>query len=380
MSRIAIGRYTGSIYPEGKGFTGVLHLGTKPDGSLNRPKRKGATKTIVREKLVELANDIDNKVKASRAHTVLSVVTEYVDDLANEGKAPATIRFYRSVIKCHVKRIGSIKIKDLDSATVRDWLIEMSGKLSPEVLRKVHALLTNAINRAITFEYVGRNVSMPVKRPKGTTAGLRESKSFTVEQTEAILTTCVSPFQRMGGYVALALTSGLRTDELNGLTWRWLELDAAKPAVYVERAARTDGALKTKQSRRGLLLGGIAVKALKIWQERQRKEFANLGMEVTEDTPVFTLPDGCAYDATRARNEFRALLTVAGIADATEWTLRETRTTFVSVMSHKGIGRDKIAAMCGHSLKILERHYLKVLAPVHAESAELIDLVFGKAA
>jgi integrase len=263
---------------------------------------------------------------------------------------------------------------------VSEWLVTISAGLSSEVLRKVHSLLTKAIDRAIVYTYVGENVSLPVKRPKGCEDNLRESKSFTVEQTNQILSVCVSPFCRFGGYVALALTSGLRVDELNGLTWEWLYLGSEEPTVYVEKAARTNGKLKTENSKRGLTLGAMAVQGLKLWRQRQRQEFAAVGMEVTKDTPVFTRPDGSAYDAKSAREEFRALLKVAGIVDPQSWTLRETRTTFVSVMSHHGVAREIIADMCGHTLKTLERHYRKVLAPVHKQSASVIDAVFGKAA
>lgn len=122
---------------------------------------------------------------------------------------------------------------------------------------RVHALLTNSINRAIVYRYIGENVSLPVARPRGTERNLRESKSFTVVQTEGILSVCLS-VRAVRGYVALALTSGLRTDELNGLTWQWLGLDADGPTVYVKNAARTNGKLKTENSRRGLTLGGRA--------------------------------------------------------------------------------------------------------------------------
>jgi integrase len=244
------------IYPEGSGYTGVLYYGKKPNGSWDRPKRKGANKTIVRDKLRQVAQDRARKVTASRAHTVTSVVTEYVDEMERGEKAPSTIRTYRSAIKNHVSKIGAIKVKDLEPAHVSAWLVDLSATLSPEVLRKVHALLTRALNRAIVYRYVSENVSLPVARPTGTTDNLRESKSFSVAQVANILATCVSPFLPFGAYVALAITSGLRTDEMLGLTWRWLELDADEPAVYVERAARHNGRLKTENSRRGLTARG----------------------------------------------------------------------------------------------------------------------------
>ena len=380
MASVLINGYKGSIYAEGKGFTGVLDLGYHPDGTRNRPKRKGRNKSIVKQKLAKLADELDKKVKTDAAHTVLSVATEYVEELARGGKAPSTISTYRGWIKNHVSKIGAIKIKDLEPAHVSAWLVGLSERLSGEVLRKVHALLTNAINRAIVYRYVAENVSMPVARPKGTEENLRESKSFSVGQTNSILSVCVSPFTRFGGYVALALTSGLRTDEMNGLTWEWLDLEGDEPTVYVEKAARTDGKLKTENSKRGLTLGSVAVRALRIWREMQRREFAAIGAEVSPDTPVFTQPDGSAYDAPTARDEFRALIKVAGISDPSAWTLRETRTTFVSVMSYNGVAREIIADMCGHTLKTLERHYRKVLAPVHRQSATVIDAVFGMAA
>ena len=380
MSSVLINGYKGSIYPEGSGYTGVLDLGWTADGKRNRPKRKGKTKAIVKVKLLELAEDLDKKLTTSRAHTVLSVATEYVDELERGDTAPSTIRTYRLWLKNHISLIGVIKIKDLEPAHVSAWLVEISARLSSEVLRKVHSFLTKSINRAIVYRYVGENASLPVARPKGTVSNLRESKSFTVEQTAAILSVCVSPFQRFGGYVALALTAGLRGDELNGLTWQWLDIDGDEQVIYVEKAARTNGKLKTENSRRGLTLGDMAVKALKICREIQRREFAAFGLEVTPDTPVFTRPNGHAYDADTARDEFRTLLAVAGIANPQDWTIRETRTTFVSVMSHHGIAREIIADMCGHTLKTLERHYRKVLAPVHRQSASVIDAVFGKAA
>jgi hypothetical protein len=86
------------------------------------------------------------------------------------------------------------------------------------------------------------------------------------------------------------------------------------------------------------------------------------------------------YDAHSARDDFRVMLKVAGIVAPQGWTLRETRTTFVSVMSHHGVARQIIADMCGHTLKTLEWHYRKVLAPVHKQSSRVIDAVFGKAA
>jgi len=158
---------------------------------------------------------------------------------------------------------------------------------------------------------------------------------------------------------------------------RWYALDLDAGTVSVVRAARHREKTKTKQSVRSLELASRAIAALKVWREIQIKEFAAFGGRVTESTPVFTRPDGTAYTERTARTQFRNVLKAAKIADPDAWSLRETRTTFVSVMSHNGVAREMIADMCGHSVRTLEKHYRKVLRPVHRHSADVINRVFA---
>ena len=53
MAKIMIGTYDATIYPEGNGFTGAIDLGSDGKGGRRRVKRKGRTKTQVRDKLRE---------------------------------------------------------------------------------------------------------------------------------------------------------------------------------------------------------------------------------------------------------------------------------------------------------------------------------------
>lgn len=69
MAKIMIGKYEGSIYPEGNGYTGALELGFDPNGKRKRLKRKGRTKTEVRDKLKEAAKDLESGIKSSATYT-----------------------------------------------------------------------------------------------------------------------------------------------------------------------------------------------------------------------------------------------------------------------------------------------------------------------
>ena len=51
MSKILIGKYEATIYPEGNGYTGAIDVGHDGTGRRQRIKRRGRTKTIVKDKL-----------------------------------------------------------------------------------------------------------------------------------------------------------------------------------------------------------------------------------------------------------------------------------------------------------------------------------------
>ncbi|MFI0410704.1 tyrosine recombinase XerC [Actinomadura sp. 3N508] len=380
MASVLINGYNGSIYREGKGYTGVLDLGCHPNGKRNRPKRKAATKAAVKEKLKKLAESLDKGRTATKDKTVTQAVTDYIDDLERQGRAPKTIEGLRSWNRNHIVKIGALKVDaELTPTHVSEWLIGIAENLATTTIANVHGLLSSALDRAIVHGITDRNVSRMVANIQGKNDG-RESKSFSPSQVRAILAraTAEVPFRvRFGAYVILALTSGLRGDELNGLKWYGLDLD--KGTVSVLRADRHKGKTKTEQSFRSQELAAIAIPALKAWREIQAKEFAVFGGTVTDETPVFTRPDGTQYTQRTARYEFRKVLKFAGIEDPEAWTVRETRTTFVSVMSHNGVPREVIADICGHTVKTLERHYRKVLRPVHRQSADVINSVFRAA-
>jgi len=73
---------------------------------------------------------------------------------------------------------------------------------------------------------------------------------------------------------------------------------------------------------------------------------------------------------------FKRVCKVAGIGDC--WTPRELRTSFVSLMSHQGVGIEEIARLAGHaSTRTTEAVYRRELRPVITTGAEIIDGVFG---
>jgi integrase len=133
------------------------------------------------------------------------------------------------------------------------------------------------------------------------------------------------------------------------------------PAVW--RSVRAKGDTKTRKSRRTLGLPQLAVTALKALHEDSEPHPGEL---------VFSTATGPALDAANVRRSFRAVCRAAGIGP--DWTPRELRHTFVSLMSDSDVAVEEIARLVGHaSSKVTETVYRHQLRPVLTTGAEKMD-------
>jgi integrase len=84
---------------------------------------------------------------------------------------------------------------------------------------------------------------------------------------------------------------------------------------------------------------------------------------------VFCTAVGQALDAANVRRSFRAVCQAARIG--ADWTPRELRHTFVSLMSDSDVAVEEIARLVGHaSSKVTETVYRHQLRPVLTTGAE----------
>jgi integrase len=94
---------------------------------------------------------------------------------------------------------------------------------------------------------------------------------------------------------------------------------------------------------------------------------------------VFTTQLGAPLDPANVRKMFKRVCREAAIGDG--WTPRELRTSFVSLMSHRGVSIEEIARLVGHSsTRTTEVVYRRELRPVITTGAEIMDDVFRRLA
>src|SRR5262249_44271602 len=122
----------------------------------------------------------------------------------------------------------------------------------------------------------------------------------------------------------------------------------------------------------------MAIEALHALHESQSHERLLAGEQWQDTGLVFTTHLGIARDAANVRKMFKRICKAAGIGDG--WTPRELRTSFVSLMSHRGVSTEEIARVVGHaSTRTTEVVYRRELRPVITTGAEIMDEIFSPA-
>jgi integrase len=359
-------------------WRGVISIGFAPDGKRIRRKVRGQSKADVKAKLQALHGELHEGLHTSATYTVRQAVEDW---LANglDGRSAKTVSTYREVTDPLIALIGLAKLRDLTAPQVRSALVKLSADRSTRTLQITRNVLVRAIRLAEANDLVGRNVASLVSVPTGT-AG-RPSKSLTLEQAKSLIEQARK--SRLYAYVMLCLLTGCRTEEARALLWDHVDLDGdpdadppVPPYVAVWRSVRAHGDVKTKKSRRTLRLPAAAVEALRAQRVQQSEEKLRAGPRWQDGGLVFASKVGTPLDAAHVRRVFKSICEDAGIGS--DWTPRELRHTFVSIMSEQGVPVEEIAHLVGHSnTSTTETVYRMELRPVISTGAEIMDDIFG---
>ncbi|MET9874454.1 site-specific integrase [Actinacidiphila glaucinigra] len=358
-------------------YVGAISLGYTPAGKRNRAKVSGKTKTEVRAKIRELRKELQEGVKSAATYTVAEAVRDWLAQ-GLKGRGQSSIETYRILADTHViPDLGKAKLRDLEADTLDTWLDTKAAVLATQSLKMLHSIVRRSITHAQRRGKVARNVADWVEVPEGRPG--RPSKSLSLAEAEAVL--CSQEGTWIHAYVVISLLVGVRTEEARPLTWNHVHTepsDDAKPHIDVWRSVRRHGETKTMKSRRSLAMPRQAAAVMEAHRRQQQQTCAARGVEWQDDGLVFPSDAGERRTAHDVRMKFRRLLKDAGFAQPSEWTTRELRTSFVSLLSDHGIPIEVIARVVGHSgTSTTERVYRKQLRPVITDGADAMDDIFG---
>ena len=358
-------------------------IGYTPAGKRIVRRGSGKTKTAAKEKLKEILCDHEDglSLAAGNGYTVTHALNDWLTNYELSGHDANTIRTVRGLMDKHiVPDLGARKLVGLSADDVDRWISGKSKIMVTSTLRNLLSMLRRAVTRAQARDRVKRNVVLLCDCPVGKGKG-RPSKALTLAQAEAVL--LAAEKSTMCGYIVVALLTGARTEELRALIWDHVDLKGdpfasppVPPNVRVWRSVRTGGDTKTRKSRRSLALPQRAVDALTAHRVAQDAARQAAGKRWQDHGLVFPTRYGTPQDDANVRRNFRRVIAAAGLV-AAEWTPRELRHSFVSLLSDDGMPIERISRLVGHSgTSVTELVYRKQIRPVVEDGAVTMDRLF----
>jgi integrase len=337
-------------------------------------RARGRTKTEAQRKLKELIRDYqDGLVIAGYGYTVADAVRDWLA-FGLSGRDNNTITKCTILANTHIiPTLGARKLRDLSADDVDQWLADRAQIVSTRTLREIRSVLKRAITRAQARDKVKRNVVLLCDIPQGRVG--RPSKSLTLTQAEALLAAAENT--SLHAYIVVSLLTGARTEELRALTWSHVDLDSDPPFIMVWRSVRAGGETKTRKSRRTLKLPQRCVDVLRDHRDRQVQIRHAAGSRWQDNDLVFPSRVGTPADASHVRRSFRKVVAAAGL-DPRDWTPRELRHSFVSLLSDADVPIEQISRLVGHSsTTTTETIYRKQIRPVIVHGADVMDRIFS---
>jgi len=336
----------GSVYrrkSDGR-WVGSLSL---PDGT--RKVFYGKKQSEVIAKLDEAANDLRRGMLAIGSNTTLQ---EYLENWLENVHKP-TIRLstylnYRKLLKNYlVPGLGKVKIHRLTPQQVQGFYSQkISQGLAPKTVNNIHGVLHKALDNAVKWNILARNVCDAVTPPR---IPRKEKNVLAKQQAHTLLEEVRA--HRLEALLTLAITTGMREGELLALHWQDINfedcsLQVKRAVSYLKGYGYVESEPKTAKGRRMIKLPVFVVDILmrhKVQQEEQRRE---VGDAWIEKDLVFTNAQGYFYSASTLRKVFRRFLVSIGLPHMRFHDLRHSAATILLIM---GVHPKIVQEILGHS-------------------------------
>ena len=263
--------------------------------------------------------------------TVGQLLDQWLETSAKPTVRHSTYRAYESHCRLHIgPALGGFKLVDLTPQHVQAFVNDLAGKgLHPTTISRVRATLRRALNQAMRWDLVSRNVATLVdlsEAPKNRVVPL------TVAQCEVLLEALRG--ERLEAFYVTILALGLRSGEARAL--RWEDVDFESGTMHVLHSLqRIDGQWaigepKSESSVRDLPMPGFVLRKLRSHRARQNQERLLAGDRWQGRRLVFASTVGTPLDPSNVLHRFHRILEDAGLPKKRLHDLRHTTASLMA--------------------------------------------------
>ena len=378
MAKRANGEGTISKRSSDGRYIGQITLGFDDSGKAIRKCCSAKTKAECKNKLDELKKQYFQSIgKTNTVNQKKSFVDYLLNDWLNEKRdvenlEESTIQTHKGRIKSYFEPFfGNTAIQDVDSKLIAAFYAKLNRKISPETIRKVHAIINNAFKKALRDKFVNVNPANGITLPK---VHQKEKTSLSDEEVLKILQAAreytndsKTKNKNMVVLITLALASGLRRGELLALTWFDIDFKNNKISVTKAVSELKDKIIikttKTEKSKRTISINKKMMDMLK-----EHKENYATGQYVFPST---TDKDKVQAPSNMCR-AYRKILKMAGIKSS----IHILRHTNITNLITNGTDIKTVKNRAGHTRVETTLSYTHPDEEFDKKAAEIFDKYF----
>ncbi len=345
------------------------------------PKRRtlyGKTRQAVAAKLSKaLSNREGGLIYDAGKQTVGEYLDRWLSDSVRDTVRQRTYARYESIVRVHlIPAIGRVKLKALTPAHVRGlYRAKLDTGLAPRSVLHIHRTLSKALKQATDDGLIPRNVAGLVKppQPRG-----EEIRPLDREQVRALFEAAGESGDRLEALYVVAVTTGMRRGELQGLRWEDVDLEAGALQVRRTLSEPKGGwifeAPKSGKGRR-IRLTRKATAALRDHRGRQLEERMERGTLWQDHGLVFPSTVGSPLLGGNLNRAFKATLRRAGLPEIRFHDLRHTCAT---LLLRQGVNPKYVQELLGHAdISLTLNVYSHVLPDMGDAAAGAMDAALG---
>ena len=311
----------GHVARKGDRWYAVIYDGTDPiTGKERRTWNAAGTDRADAERLAaRLAAEHNGRNDQSRSLTFGAYLTRQWLPGKQVVLAASTFAGYRRNVERHIlPTLGRVQLRRVRPHHLEALYASLlhqggGGGLAPKTVYEIHVVIRGALTDAIHRGLVTRNAALVAHAPRMRAIPRVEQRSWTAEELQAFLRAAAG--HRLFAALWTAAFTGMRRNELLGLSWDDLDINAA--TLSVNRGSSLIGydlhetRGKTADERRRIDLDPTTIDVLNAWRAWQTIEQRSVGIEPS--TRMYTDGRGEAIHPHAISQTFERIARRAGV-------------------------------------------------------------------
>lgn len=308
----------GSIEKRGNSFRLVVSTGVDGEGKqikLYRTIRTTDRKEAETQLAVFIADIQKGNSAQSKGMTVAALWEYWLEHYAENNLEDTTIQYYKDMWPRIKQAIGNMRLDRIEPKHIQAFLKNLAepgikkvqqkkdateekapAKLSPITIKKYLAVISGMFEKAVKWRFMDYNPCKHVEAPK---AQPKQKQIYDLETTGKFLQALDGEETRHQLMVLLALTAGLRREEIFGL--RWCDIEENIISIRQARVvAGTQIITKTPKTNSSMRSVSIPAELVALIKKHSAEEAAKRlkkgkewkGKDKADNDLIFTTYDG----------------------------------------------------------------------------------------